>query len=224
MKNYIINLSLLGAFLWVLLYVIIVELSGVATLIIENFGYYSVSYFYSGLLSLLLIYLLLKRINIGGLIFKITDKKWLIISFFLGILFKFILIPLNLIYDWITNESHTIKLENNVQVFISEMSFNHIAFIFLAPITEELFFRDFIQRNLQTKKSPYYSIMITATLFAVIHLYPINYLLFEEKLQVHWAYTAFWAGLLYGMVYYKSKSIIPAIILHIVYNLMSYLF
>lgn len=139
MKNYNINLNLLGAVLWVLLYVIIVELSGVATLITENFGYYSVSYFYAGLLSLLLIYLLLKRINIGGLTFKITDNKWLKISFFLGILFKFFLIPLNFIYDWITNESHTIKLENNIQVFINEISFNHVAFIFLAPITEELF-------------------------------------------------------------------------------------
>lgn len=223
MESYNTNFSIFKAFLWVLLYVIIVELCGATTLVIETFGYNTVSYFYAGLLSLLIIYLLLKRVNIEGLTFNLTDNRWWLISIFLGIFFKFILIPLNLIYDWITIQSHKIKFDNNFQVFINEFSLNHIASIFFIPIAEELFFRDFIQRSLQKKFLPSFAILITSILFASIHLYPINYFFFGEELQFHWAYTAFWASVLYGLVFYKSKSIIPPIVMHIVYNLMTYL-
>ena len=101
------------------------------------------------------------------------------------------------------------------------MSFNVFTSILIVPITEELFFRNYIQRGLQTKFDYKKAIIITSILFASIHL-PFISLFFESlSFSLHQTYIAFFGGLISGILFYKSKSIGPSIVFHIIWNLIA---
>ncbi|MBI5046872.1 CPBP family intramembrane metalloprotease [Candidatus Micrarchaeota archaeon] len=76
--------------------------------------------------------------------------------------------------------------------------------IFLAPVTEELLFRAFLV--------PRIGILFSALVFGIVHF---SYGSIVEIVGV----TA--VGLLFGFIFKKSKSIIPTIAIHMVYNLLS---
>ena len=77
----------------------------------------------------------------------------------------------------------------------------------LAPIVEELFFRGVVERILlKLKTSPWVGIIASAMLFTMIHEFPYQ------------AIGAFIGGVIYGWVYYKTKSIYLTFIMHAVNN------
>ncbi|MCB9201817.1 MAG: CPBP family intramembrane metalloprotease [Flavobacteriales bacterium] len=77
----------------------------------------------------------------------------------------------------------------------------------IAPILEELLFRGIILQGLLNKgKSPFLAIFISSLLFGLIHLNP-------------WQLVgAFILGSAIGFVYYRTQSILTAILLHIINN------
>ncbi|MFB9053072.1 lysostaphin resistance A-like protein [Formosa undariae] len=99
-----------------------------------------------------------------------------------------------------------------------------IASIFVVPITEELFFRNYILRGLLQNYKPIIAIILSSLMFAFIHIPFIS--LFYEFLDfsLHQTYITIFGGLLSGILFYKSKSIVPSIIFHIFWNLTSYVF
>lgn len=77
----------------------------------------------------------------------------------------------------------------------------------LGPLAEELTFRGTIEIYLlKWKKNPLVAIFLSALLFGIMHINPS---------QVE---SAFVFGILLGWVYYKSGSIIPSLILHVLNN------
>lgn len=81
----------------------------------------------------------------------------------------------------------------------------------LAPLAEELVFRGAILRALlQWKRNPWIGIVISALLFALIHMNPVQ--------MPH----AFLIGILLGWMYYRTSSIIPGIVYHWVNNTVAY--
>ena len=81
----------------------------------------------------------------------------------------------------------------------------------LAPLAEELVFRGAIFRALlQWKRNPWIGIVISALLFALIHMNPVQ--------MPH----AFLIGILLGWMYYRTDSIIPGIVYHWVNNTVAY--
>lgn len=81
----------------------------------------------------------------------------------------------------------------------------------LAPLAEELVFRGAILRALlQWKRNPWIGIVISALLFALIHMNPVQ--------MPH----AFLIGILLGWMYYRTDSIIPGIVYHWVNNTVAY--
>ena len=84
-----------------------------------------------------------------------------------------------------------------------------IAAVIVAPIGEEIIYRGMITKLLLEEYRPTKAILISALIFGVIHLNPA---------QIP---GAFLLGLLFGWLYYKTRSVIPGIILHFINNAAS---
>lgn len=86
-----------------------------------------------------------------------------------------------------------------------------LAICILAPLVEELVFRGAILRVLlEGCQKHWVAIVISALLFAIIHANPIQ--------MPH----AFLMGLLLGWMYYRTRSVIPGILVHWVNNTVAY--
>lgn len=81
--------------------------------------------------------------------------------------------------------------------------------LLLAPILEESIFRGIILKGLLTKYTPKFSIIISALIFGLIH---------GKPLQI---WGALLLGLLFGWIYYKTKSLGTTILLHFFANLIA---
>lgn len=81
----------------------------------------------------------------------------------------------------------------------------------LAPLSEEMVFRGAVLKALlQWKENPWVGIVISALLFALIHMNPAQ--------MPH----AFLIGLLLGWMYYRTDSIVPGVVYHWVNNTVAY--
>lgn len=84
-----------------------------------------------------------------------------------------------------------------------------IAVVIIAPIGEEIIFRGMITKLLLEEYRPTKAILISALIFGIIHFNPA---------QIPGAIIA---GILLGWLYYKTRSVIPGIILHFINNAAS---
>lgn len=84
-----------------------------------------------------------------------------------------------------------------------------LAIAIIGPTVEELVFRGAILKKLLQQYSPVKAILISSLLFAVFHINPAQML------------PAFLLGALLAWTYYKTASLIPAILMHIVNNSLS---
>ena len=81
----------------------------------------------------------------------------------------------------------------------------------LAPLAEEMVFRGAVLRSLlQWKSNPWIGIVVSALLFAMIHMNPAQ--------MPH----AFLIGLLLGWMYWRTDSIVPGVVYHWVNNTVAY--
>ena len=79
----------------------------------------------------------------------------------------------------------------------------------IAPVVEEICFRGAITRALLQKYKPGWAIVFSALIFGIIHFNPVQ------------TVNAFFAGLLLGWLYYRTRSIVPGIVLHVLNNSVS---
>jgi len=145
-----------------------------------------------------------------------TNIKWYLFAFLIGSTYYYIQLPLNKIYYLVEGSGYNILIDfdgiknlKNIRV---------IAIILLMPITEELFFREYIQQNLQKAFKPVIAIIIASLLFAALHLPYSAYFVESHSFSFHTAYIALFGGLISGVIYYRSKSIGPSIVMHIMWN------
>lgn len=89
--------------------------------------------------------------------------------------------------------------------------FTFLSIVIVAPILEELIFRGIILDGLLKKYSPIKSIIIASVLFGIVHLNPWQFI------------AAFSLGIFIGWIYYKTKSVSYAIIIHAANNLGGFL-
>ena len=86
-----------------------------------------------------------------------------------------------------------------------------ITIVIAAPILEELIFRGIILDGLLKKYSPIKAILIASVLFGLVHLNPWQFI------------AALSLGTFAGWIYYKTKSVSYAIIIHATNNLGGFL-
>jgi len=97
------------------------------------------------------------------------------------------------------------------RVFTKDI-FSLITLIIAAPILEEILCRGIVLKGLLKNYSPNKAILISAIFFSVLHLNPWQ------------ALPAFCGGLFLGWVFYKTRSIIPGILIHATVNSTAALF
>ncbi|MDZ7724939.1 MAG: type II CAAX endopeptidase family protein [candidate division KSB1 bacterium] len=84
--------------------------------------------------------------------------------------------------------------------------------VFIAAIVEEMLFRGLFQQSLEYYRDPAIAIVLSAVLFAILHFNPWT------SLQI------LVLGLILGYVTWKTRSILPAVILHALNNGVSMVF
>ena len=90
---------------------------------------------------------------------------------------------------------------------MSRNPFGVLSIALLAPILEELLFRGAIQGSIQASgKSPWIAIVISSLIFGVVHMNPA---------QVPFAFLL---GMMFGWLYYRTGSLLPGIIGHVLNN------
>ncbi|QCE42302.1 CPBP family intramembrane glutamic endopeptidase [Psychroserpens sp. NJDZ02] len=216
-------ISILKAILATLLYLTGIELIGSWFYIVEAIefeNYYKYYFLIQGFLQLLgvLIFIyFIKNQNFKYLIKK-TNRKWYLFAVILGISFVLMQTPLKWIYNILFETEYYIAYRfDGLPKF---KNINLIASILLIPIGEELFFREYIQNNLQKKTNTIVSILLASVLFASIHSPYMNLILESSKQDWHLFYLTIFGGIISGILYFKSKSIGPSIIFHMFWNLM----
>ena len=94
---------------------------------------------------------------------------------------------------------------------LSDSIWAFLATVIAAPVLEEFLLRGIIERGLLHWMSPWKAILWSAFFFAVIHLNP-------------WQATgAFIAGILFGWIYWKTRSLAACIFVHMTNNGTAYL-
>jgi uncharacterized protein len=91
---------------------------------------------------------------------------------------------------------------------IPEIIYTSISVIFLAPVLEELIFRGVILQKWATKWSVTKGALVSSMLFALVHFR-------FDILQL------FLIGIIFSILYFKSRSLISPILCHLFYNAMS---
>jgi sodium transport system permease protein len=81
-----------------------------------------------------------------------------------------------------------------------------LVLVLLAPVCEELAFRGFILTGLRQRFHPGTAILLSSLLFAVSHLNVFQFL------------PTFILGVLLGLVATRSRSVLPGILVHVLYN------
>ena len=84
-----------------------------------------------------------------------------------------------------------------------------LAIAIVGPVLEELLFRGAITHALLQQYNPTKAILISALLFGVFHINPAQIL------------PAFLIGILLAWTYYKTGSLIPCILMHVLNNSLS---
>lgn len=99
---------------------------------------------------------------------------------------------------------NSIIATNNIALF-----YNLISTILIAPIFEELFYRRFLLEKLSNRYNPNLSIIISSLCFSIMHIETPNNLI-----------PTFISGIIFGIIYIKTKKIGYSIMLHFFVNLI----
>lgn len=89
---------------------------------------------------------------------------------------------------------------------IKEGGWAMVTAVVAAPILEEWLFRGLIQDSLVRKNGPWKGILLASLIFGIIHLIPQQVI------------TGILLGTIIGFVYYKTRSLLSAIVLHGINN------
>lgn len=102
-------------------------------------------------------------------------------------------------------------ISSNLLVEMMGNRWGYLAICIFAPVVEELVFRGAVLRALlDGSRRHWVAIAVSAALFALVHLNPAQ--------MPH----AFCLGLLLGWMYYRTRSVIPGIMVHWVNNTLAY--
>ena len=83
--------------------------------------------------------------------------------------------------------------------------------VIAAPLLEEILFRGIIQDGAMRKFGPAGGIVIASAIFGVVHFIPPQVV------------NAFFLGLVLGLVYYKTRSLVSVVLIHAFNNAIAYI-
>lgn len=126
---------------------------------------------------------------------------WLVVLIILSI----VAIEITSLFGNSVDNSKTAALKE--QVNLLTLTIGIVSAGIISPIYEEIFYRGFIYRWLRTRTGACWSILISSTIFTAAHYPTVN------AMPVN-----FISGVVFAWTYERTGSIIPAIIIHAVFN------
>ena len=160
-------------------------------------------------LSLIAFILFLYENKVRPLRYKINKRKVKLL--FISLLFTVsAVVVLNFIYELrfnLFNEQFIVVdfVKIDCQYLSALFYFQRLIY---APIFEEVFYRDFLQKIILKKQNSYIAIICSAVIFALFH-FDMNKIFFT-----------FLGGLIFGFLYHKTTIITIPILSHFICNLM----
>ena len=143
--------------------------------------------------------------EIGIKRFNISDWK-IIIGYSVILLIGAVIIVILTSFIGNTWEnSKTESLQQNVTILTVLIAFVSAAVI--SPIYEELFYRGFLYRWLRTRIGFYGAIVISSTIFTIVHIPAYN------VMPVN-----FFSGIIFALAYERTNSIWPSVLIHGITN------
>ncbi|RDU38385.1 CPBP family intramembrane metalloprotease [Neobacillus piezotolerans] len=98
--------------------------------------------------------------------------------------------------------------------FAPEQFWQYIALVLIAVPGEELFWRGFIQKRILKRFPSFWSIVISAAMYASVHLYSSEMIL---------VFAAFVSGIVWGLLFAWKRSIPLVIVSHLVFDLLLFI-
>ncbi len=176
-----------------------VEVSNIIGLYYDNMGLITILSLIISQILLIIVLLTTKFFRISDLITK-TPLKIFIVTLLFILVSLFIIDFVNSLLNLPDNNEWLFKEMSNSLLII-------IPIVLLGPIVEEIVFRKIIiQELLNMSLKPHISILFSALIFGLIHINPAQMLF------------AFAAGLIFGWIYFKTGSIVPGVVGHIINN------
>ncbi len=87
--------------------------------------------------------------------------------------------------------------------------------LFVTGPSEEIFWRGFLQRRLAHAFGPLWGLLIATAIYSLVHIWTMNLSLLL---------AAFVAGLVWGLIYLRERSLVPGIISHAVWSAVIFVF
>jgi uncharacterized protein len=188
-------------------YVILLILSGylISNLFVLNPALkdYQAGIWFATFLILTLSYRRAKEIIIPLVNFSSLKKPVSYVYIFLTLTASYFLFLLCIHYEILLNKTYIFYFKNGLMT--GEDVWGIIPKVLLAPIWEELFFRGILLFFLLRYVKPIWAISISAIIFAMFH-------------PMYWILTLI-SGLLLAFTTYKTKSFIPSLLSHSLWNL-----
>lgn len=147
--------------------------------------------------------------------FRWIRPKLIVLSVFLGLGLGIVSDELDrMVQSAVPMPENILRALQGFMVFKStkEMLLLVLIVVIFAGIIEEMLFRGFLQRALEQSGREIKAIAVTALVFSFLHFNP------------WWAFQIFVLGIALGVLAWRSESILPGIVIHMVNNAVSMVF
>jgi len=166
----------------------------------------------TGMISIMGICLLFSNLLMGYYLYKkryfgLDRQTWSFKSPLKMILLCIALVvSYNILFDLFSTYVPLPNLFSDTFADLSTSILGILIVVFIGPVLEELLFRGTFIPLFLRNMEPWKAILLSALIFGIIHGNPVQVI------------NAFFIGLLLGWLYYKTASLIPVILIHILNN------
>lgn len=109
--------------------------------------------------------------------------------------------------DWLNEQMESLRAGNTMELILIV-----IGAVFIAAIAEEGLFRGFLQYSLEKRGDVTRAVILSALTWTMIHM------------NLYWSIQLFLMGIVIGYMAWRTNSIIPAVIIHGINNLIGILY
>lgn len=220
-------MSIAKSILTTLIYIVAIEILGAWILLPDvfhlntnrflNIHYILIQGFIQLTAVVLFFYFLLQERPIVSL--KRPSLKWFSITLVVGLFFIVFQEVLNFGYNFLSVRQYHVIFDFDGWYDLKNV--NLISTVLFIPISEELFFRGYLQKRLTYTFRPFTAIVIASLLFALVHAPYLNLFYDDVHRDWHQFYIAFFGGLIAGGLYQKTHLLALPILFHVLWNLMA---
>jgi membrane protease YdiL (CAAX protease family) len=162
-----------------------------------------------------LIYIIIRKYDSGAIFrFKAVPVEVLSVSMLLGLALGVVGDELDRLVQiffpmpqWLIDGLQIMRAETS-----GEWVMLVLGVVLVAALAEEMSFRGFLQASLERKGDPTRAVLLSSLTWTMIHMNPF------------WAIQIFIMGIVIGFLVWRTGSIVPAIIVHGINNLLSLVF